>query len=219
MRIGFTLLWAALLLAAAAVGFASQGNIEKHDVALYQQGSAEDGVGCNRSPGGALCGTRRWPQQSFKDCSDAQFRCVFDEFNVMAVPKSGDSLHEGQVFTVFGATLTVQRCLAEQGNCDVAMISSTCADDAVCSCRRPDIGKSRIVFFYARERGVTAFYSDIAASAVDLAMLDVASAELNDAIPLRTFVLVANEGFLNSPFPEKGAKLVRNCEAGRVPKQ
>jgi hypothetical protein len=123
---------------------------------MYRLGDGRDTIACTYAPDLDVCASRGLLGSLYFGCSDQQFDCVFDGFNVMAVPK-GD-LVAGQTYTVFGAALTVERCFGEEQSCDIAMISSICSDDPVCSCRRADIGRTRMTFYFSRERGVTAFF-------------------------------------------------------------
>lgn len=196
-------------MGSAAHSPSNQSSESGHDLRLYKMGDGRDAIGCSTSPDGDLCATSIWPRLSFKDCSDEQYACVFDNYNVVAVPR--DTLMAGQSYTVFGAALTVERCFGNNESCETAMISSTCFDDAVCSCRRAEVGKTKVTFYYSRDLGVTAFYTAAAGTAHELGKAGANIDELNDAIPLRTFVLVAEKGFLRAPLSVRAAKLVKDC--------
>jgi hypothetical protein len=60
--------------------------------------------------------------------------------------------------------------------------------------------------YFSRELGVTAFYttSDVSSIGVDSKMLA-------DAIPLITYILVAEKGFLRAPLALKRATSATNC--------
>jgi hypothetical protein len=193
---------------------ASQGGAYEHTdrmVPIYRLGNGEDDIHCMlmpELPDSDICATHQWMSTLYKDCSDAEFDCIFDDYNVMAVPRR--TLVAGETYRAFGATLTVERCFDER-ECKIAMITSTCADAAVCSCRRADVGQTKVVFYSSAERGVTAFYST-AVSLADAAKIGLDEAMLEDSIPLRTFVLQADKGFLRMPVDMRPARLRTDCD-------
>jgi hypothetical protein len=69
-----------------------------------------------------------------------------------------------------------------------------------------------MTFYFSRERGVTAFFPEATGTADDLARQGADASELDDEIPLRTFVLVAEKGFLRAPLNLRISKLRTNCE-------
>jgi hypothetical protein len=181
---------------------------------IYSRGDGLDAIGCSLDPDLDACVSSDWRGYVFRDCSNEEFACVFDGFNVMAVPKH--RLVPKQSYTVFGSVLTVDRCFGEQAQCEQALISSVCADEGVCSCRRAGIGKTRAKFFYSHELGITAFYAESAGSSADIARIGTDESELKDAIPLRTYVLGADKGFLRRPLKMRTAKLKTGCESPGV---
>lgn len=188
------------------------GNFTADRQEMYRLGDGRGTIGCTYDPDLDFCASPGTFASLYFGCSDQQFDCVFDGFNVMAVPK-GD-LIAGQTYTVFGAMLTVERCFGEKLSCDIAMISSICSDDTVCSCRRADVGRIKMKFYFSRELGITAFFPEATGTADDLARLGTDASELNDETPLRTFVLVAEKGFLRAPLNLSVSKLMMNCEDG-----
>jgi hypothetical protein len=178
-------------------------------VEIYQRGDGRDSVGCTSTPDRDVCSSREEFGYLFADCSDNEFECVFNEDNVFAVPKMG--FVAGQKYSVFGATLTVERCFGEKNTCKVAMISSMCADDAVCSCRLAEIGKTKAIFYYSTELGVTAFYATAPKVQEGGSKSTFDAGELDDAIPLRTYVLASRSGFLREHWNIRKAKFKTQC--------
>jgi hypothetical protein len=123
--------------------------------------------------------------------------------DVLAVPKAG--LTQGQRYLVFGTNLEVERCFGDQATCEVAVISSRCADAGICKCRS-DIPNRVTTFYYSRDLGVTAFFTK-----GDVENLGVDTDTLMDALPLLTYVLVGKEGFLKMPLGLPRAKLKTVC--------
>jgi len=179
-------------------------------VEIYKRGDGHDSSGCEKSPARDICASHEEFGYLFADCSDDKFECVFDDNNVFAVPKLGFAT--GQTYSVFGATLTVDRCFGERGQCNVAMISSMCADDAVCSCRDAEIGKTKAIFYYSSELGITAFYVTAPKIQEGGSKSATDSAELDDAIPLRTYVLASGPGFLREHWNMRAAKFRTRCQ-------
>jgi hypothetical protein len=176
-------------------------------VVVYDRGDKEDAISCSHGDGRDYCMSKDSIGFSFSDCSDDKYNCVFDRFNVFAVPKQ--SLKKGLTFEVFGATLTVERCFGDSETCDLAMISSVCANDAVCSCRLIGTERSRSVFYFSSRYGITTFFTAIVES--DTQVPRVAAEEIRDEIPLRTYVLAGESGFLREHWNLKTAKLMSEC--------
>jgi hypothetical protein len=178
-------------------------------VDLYHRGDGQDLIKCMRTPDRDVCASDDELGYQFSDCSSDEFDCVFDYYNVFAVPKQG--LVPGQEFNAFGARLTVERCFGDTSRCSVAMISSTCASDAVCSCRIAEIGKTRAIFYYSSELGITAFYTTAPENQKKQPQPAI-DAELDDAIPLRMYVLTTGPGFLREHWKIRAAKFQTQCQ-------
>ncbi|HZF17533.1 MAG TPA: hypothetical protein VE046_16505 [Steroidobacteraceae bacterium] len=173
---------------------------------MYKRGDGREVIECESRhvPGG--CGsleTSGITEQVFSDCSDEQFECLFNSADVLAIPKAG--LTVGQKYTAFGANLTVEQCFGDQASCGIAVIKSACADVQTCSCRSTVQGRAT-TFYFSRELGITAFYTIGAPAAVG-----VDSKMLAEAIPLLTYVLVAEKGFLRASLALPRATLGTNC--------
>lgn len=171
---------------------------------MYKRGDGREVIQCQGGPVPRVCGTLEiTAEQIYSDCSDEQFECLFNAADVLAIPRAGLSL--GQKYTAFGANLTVERCFGDQASCAIALIKSECADAQTCSCRSAVPGR-RTNFYFSRELGVTTFYTigEPAAIGVDSKML-------SDGIPLLTYVLVAEKGFLRAPLSLPKAALGTNC--------
>lgn len=167
----------------------------------YKRGDGET-IDCAHSQRVYACGSRNAPFFIYFDCSDEQFECVFDTSNVLAIPKAGPTL--GQQYSVYGAKLTVERC---QHACKEALISSRCLEGLTCSCRG-GISDTTTYFYFSREIGVTAFYfvPDVSAEPER----DVKT--LLQLVPLQTFVLVSEQGFLRAPLALGRMPLKTNCQ-------
>ncbi len=60
-----------------------------------------------------------------RDCSDAHYRCVAADQNVLAIPRKQLSL--AMTYTVVGTIFTVEECIRGVGNkCQVALIKGDC---------------------------------------------------------------------------------------------
>ena len=170
---------------------------------LYNRGDSREAVDCSGGEIPRACGSRVLPAKIYFDCSDEQFECVFDTTFVMAVPRTG--LSPAQKYSVFGSNLTVERCSGAGDSCEVAMVSSKCADAQTCSCRS---GMTPALYFYfVRNVGVTVFYSvteDGALSGPDTKLL-------MDIRPMYSYYLVGERGFLSMPMGLERANLRTNC--------
>jgi hypothetical protein len=169
----------------------------------YKSGDGET-IDCAHSRRVYACGSRSAPLFIYFDCSDEQFECVFDTSNVLAIPKAGLTL--GQQYSVYGAKLTVERC---QHACKEALISSRCVEGLTCSCRGGGgISDITTFFYFSRDIGVAAFYF----------VPDVSPEPGRDAktllelVPLQTFVLVSEQGFLRAPLALGRTPLKTNCQ-------
>jgi len=176
-------------------------------VDLYRRGDGGESIVCMRAPDRDVCASSDQLGNQFSDCSDADFECVFDYYNVFAVPKKGVAL--GQEFEVFGAALKVERCFGEANQCEMAMISSHCAAGAECACRVTDVGETRGVFYYSKEEGITAFYTTLPKDQHVGSGAETAASD--DAIPLRIYVLAAESGFLRERWNIRAAKTRARC--------
>lgn len=164
------------------------------DGVIYKRGDGRAIVECRGSPVPNQCASldkSGVTDQVYLDCSNDQFECLFNTSDVLAIPKAG--LASGQKYTVFGANLTVERCFGDQGACEIAVIRSECADAQICTCRSAVPGRI-LTFYYSHDFGVTAFYAIARPTEVRLD-----SSTLSDAIPLLTYTLVAEKGFLQAP--------------------
>ena len=149
------------------------------------------------------------PELLYFDCSDEQFNCLMSTADVLAVPKAG--LKMGQKYSVFGTNLTVERCFRDEATCEIAVHYF-----ALCRCSKSAAAVPRetpgrvTTFYYSRDLGVTAFYT-----VADTSDIGVDAGRLADALPLLTFVLVAEKGFLRAPLvlrPSAGAtQKEQNC--------
>jgi hypothetical protein len=144
-------------------------------------------------------------KEIFYDCSDQQFECVFNAVgaDVLAIPRAGLSL--GQHYSAFGADLTVERCFGDQASCEMALIRSECADTRGCSCPAAEHRRTT-KFYFSRDLGITSFYTTS-----DLSSIGVDAKLLADALPLLTYVLVAEKGFLRAPMALRKATLSTSC--------
>lgn len=187
---------------------------EAHDVApdkmmgltglMYRRGDAGDVIQCQGSPLPKICGSVDISAaEMFSDCSTAEFECLFNNADVMAVPKT--ALSPGQKYKVFGATLTVEQCFAVQTPCAVALIRSECADPKDCECRSPLPGR-QAHFYFSQEFGVLSYYAinDPATTGLD-------AKQVADSRPLVTYNLVAQKGFFRKPLALPKATQVGNC--------
>jgi hypothetical protein len=203
------LLLSSVLLCACASGASpSHGNRESPTATnwdMYKAGGRST-IQCQGLGIARLCGSMPSTTYMYFDCSNEQFECLFNSRDVLAIPRAG--LSPGQTYSVFGATLKVERCFEARSGCQIFMISSTCSSDSDCECGPV---KRRTIIYYTPDRGVIAFYtvSDDPA----LSEMNVDAATLRDAIPILTFVLVAPEGFLKMPTALE--KLAQNptCQA------
>jgi len=159
---------------------------------MYMRGDGLEAIQCQGGNVPTMCGSVEiMGEQIFSDCSDEQYECIFNTADVFAIPRAG--LTPGQDYRVFGAKLRVERCFGEKGGCEVAMIKSECADEQTCSCRSAVRGRTT-TYYFSQELGITTFYS-----IGDATSLGVDSKMLADAVPLVTFVLTADKGFLRTP--------------------
>src|SRR5258708_263286 len=159
---------------------------------MYRRGDGQDAIQCQGGHVPKICGSLGITgKQIYFDCSDVEFECLFNATDVLAIPKAGFAL--GQRYSAFGANLTVERCFGDQASCEVALIKSECADARICSCRSEVRGRA-LKFYFSRELGVTAFYTT-----TDLSSIGVDSKLFEDAIPLLTYVLGVEKGFLRAP--------------------
>jgi hypothetical protein len=174
--------------------------------AMYRLGDGEGAIQCQGGKVSRLCGSGGIAGFVYSDCSNIEFDCVFDGTNVIAIPRIGYKL--GQLYRSYGADLKVERCFGDQPSCEVAMIKSKCVDAEICSCRSAAPGQV-LTFYYTRTRGVTAFYAtaDAPAIGVDLNLF-------HDALPLLTYTLSAEEGFLRKPLALRKASLNLRCKDG-----
>lgn len=169
---------------------------------MYIRGDGRAGIMCSLSSP-TECGdldTFGMTEQIFLDCSDEEFQCLFNRADVLAIPRSG--LVEGQEYTAFGANLTVERCFGEEGSCEIAMIKSKCKDSQTCSCRSEVLNRTT-TFYFSNELGVTAFYT-VGAHPFEIDP-QRATQLVTDSIPLLTYVLVAEKGFLRTDLPLRRA--------------
>jgi hypothetical protein len=204
MRAGTsTLIFAMILWGCIGDPAPAQTQLAAPKVDMYKRGDGRETISCRiGSPGD--CGSRELgPELLYSDCSDEQFLCLMSTADVLAVPKAG--LKPGQEYSVFGAKLAVERCFGDQATCEVAVISSRCADAEICTCRSSLKGRTTR-FYYSRELGVTAFYT-VAGDA----RVGMDAAMLADALPLLTYVLVAEKGFLNAPLSLRRASIKAGC--------
>jgi len=98
-------------------------------VEIYQRGDGRDSIGCINLRILISARLAKSSDTYSPTVPDHEFECVFDDNNLIAVPKQGFAA--GETYSVFDATLTVERCFGEKDPCEVAMISSMCADEAV----------------------------------------------------------------------------------------
>lgn len=162
--------------------------------AMYLRGDGREVIECVVGRPPSMCGSVEvsgLPGQIYFDCSDEKFECLFNTADVLAVPRAGLAL--GQKYTAFGANLTVERCFVDEASCEIALIRSECADAETCSGRSKVPGR-KTLFYFSRQLGITAFYT-----IGDLGAIGVDSKMLMDAIPLLTYILVAEKGFLRAP--------------------
>ena len=66
----------------------------------------------------------------------------------------------------------------------------------------------KTTFYYRRDVGVTAFFT-----VADTAHIGVDADMLADALPLLTYVLVAEKGFLSAPLSLRRATMKTNCRS------
>ena len=159
---------------------------------LYKRGDGRDAIQCHAGSVPRDCGPVNMLEMPIIfDCSDKQFECLYNSADVIAVPRAGLAL--GQKYSVFGANLTVEQCIGDEGACQIALIKSECADAQSCSCRSVAPGRT-MRFSFSGERGVLTFYS-----AVDPAAAGMGPKVLPDVIPLLTYFLVAEKGFFRTP--------------------
>jgi hypothetical protein len=171
---------------------------------IYKRGDRQSEIQCQGGKIPSMCGSiEATGQQTYYDCSERQFDCVFDGINVFAAPTSGFSA--GQQFHVFGAILSVKRCFGDQATCDIAVVTSACAEARICRCRSPGNG-AKATFYFSREFGIVNFNST-----ADLSDLGVDAAMKADAVPLLTYVLVADKGFLRMPLALPKVTRRTNC--------
>jgi hypothetical protein len=186
------LLLMALVMACTSVDSEARKAENSIKAALYKRGDGGEIIACRRVSNTDICISQEFPTPIFFDCSNALFDCVASPADVLAVPKVGISV--GQHFFFFGASFSVERCFGEGKSCSLAMISSVCSDPVQCKCRSSLPGR-RTIFYFSGIYGVTAFYSvgDIPpGSGIDPKWI-------SDAIPLMTYSLVADKGFLRAP--------------------
>jgi hypothetical protein len=171
---------------------------------MYRRGDGQDAIQCQGGLVPKMCGSvGMTTKQIYFDCSDEEFECLFNATDVLAIPRPGFAL--GQRYSAFGANLTVERCFGDQASCEIALIKSECADARSCNCRSAVQGRA-IKFYFSREMGVTAFYTT-----GDFSSIGVDSKMLADAIPLMTYVLVAEKGFLHTPLALRRANADTKC--------
>lgn len=159
---------------------------------VYKRGDSGERVECQGFGVAELCGVTLGPLPTYSDCSDEQFLCLFDSASVFAIPRANLSL--GQKFTVFGADLVVDQCFGGEDSCEVALISSKCLDLRTCGCWSGTEGTHH--FYFVKDVGVTVFYSLREKGAGEGG--EDAKA-LRNAIPLGSYYLVAERGFLVMP--------------------
>jgi hypothetical protein len=181
----------------------SQFPRSQHGV-IYIRGDGRSHLQCQGGKTPSMCGSiESTGQQTYYDCSDEQFDCVFDGVNVFAVPKAGFSV--GQTYRVFGAVLSVKRCYRDQALCDTAVVTSECAEKQICRCRS-SLKAAKATFYFSREFGIVNFHSTAQLSDIGV------DAEMQaDAVPLLTYVLVAEKGFLRIPLALPRATLRTKC--------
>jgi hypothetical protein len=177
---------------------------------MYIRGDARGVIECSGGAAPRECGSVEIsgvPGEIYLDCSDAQFECLFNG-NVLAIPKTG-GLTLGQKYSAFGASLTVEQCFLNLDPCELAMIESECAAPRTCGCR----SGSRAVFYFSRERGITAFYriADPPSGMGEPPKGIDPKKLMTDAIPLLTYVLVAEKGFLRTPLSLRRATPAAGC--------
>jgi len=80
------------------------------------------------------------------------------------------------------------------------------------SCRLAEIGKTKAIFYYSSELGITAFYTTAPDTRESSPKSTVDLAELEDTIPLRTYVLASRSGFLREHWNIRAAKLRTQCQ-------
>jgi hypothetical protein len=167
--------------------------------AMYLRGDGREVIECSVGSPPEICGALEvtgLSHQIYLDCSDEQFECLFNLYGVPAIPRAGLTL--GQKYTAYGANLSVERCFGDQDSCEIAMIKSECHAE------RP----VTIMFYFSSELGITTFYpTGGPPRGVDAKML-------TDAIPLMTYVLVAEKGFLRVPLSLRRVAPGTRCNHG-----
>lgn len=167
----------------------SKGAPDDGFVTAYARADGRSEIRCLGDRFSAECGTEEiGPEQWFADCSDESFECVASNADIMAVPKAG--LQSELRYRLRGVEFHVARCF-DGPSCEQAMIVASCVDVAQCSCR-PGWKEGRTtVFYHKTEIGVEAFYT--------LPRRPELSEELlQDAVPLLTYNLRSDRGFLSS---------------------
>jgi hypothetical protein len=194
-----------LLFLAGCVGGRMTAHNSMHPyMDMYKRGDGRETIQCRAIQPRNICETLSAPVLLYFDCSDTQFECVFDTMDVLAIPRAGLAL--GQQYSVYGAKLTVERCFGDQTSCTTALISSKCVESLTCSCRSGTTA-STAFFYFSRDIGVTAFYS-----APDISPdLGIDAKMRADFIPLVTYALVAEKGFLRAPLTLDRTRLDSNC--------
>ena len=173
---------------------------------VYRKGDAGDAIQCQGGEVPKNCGSISvLGAQTFTDCSTQQYECLFNEADVLAIPKKALSL--GQKYTVFGATLTVERCFAAgQTPCAIALIRSECAGPKDCECRSPFPGR-KALFYFSPDLGVLSYYA-----INDPTTIGFDSKWIADSLPMVTYNLVAEKGFFRTPLALPKATKVGTCK-------
>jgi hypothetical protein len=197
----------ALALVASALAACSTGPEGRASIVpfeMYKRGDGRDPIVCSDLNSVQECASSG-REASFIDCSDDRFACVLGASGVLATPKVG--VIERQEYSVFGANLKVERCLGGGTSCETAVITSRCADPEICSCRYSSVN-TVTTFYFSPDMGITAF------NTVDhdsIAELGGDAKYLADVLPVVTYVLVAQEGFLKAPLALRRVEFQKTC--------
>ena len=172
---------------------------ESLQIDLYRAINGESYIPCSGREALSACGERlyaRPPSDEYDvgvpsaegqwaNCSTDEVDCILNDTYVMAVPK-GD-LRAGLAYKLHGAELNVERCFEALMSefptpCEVALISTRCVDD--CGCLEEAERDSGVLFYYARNIGITAFFRTRNVR------------EMRETHPAYSWTLIADEGFL-----------------------
>jgi hypothetical protein len=138
-------------------------------------------------------------EDSWYDCSDADFSCVTNPIYLLAVPRTG--LTQGLVYKTHGFELTVLKCFEDgfggPNKCQTALIATRCVGS--CECLPEQMPRFGVLFYYAEDIGVSAF------------MFTPSIDEMDGAIPWRSWGLIAERGFLARDFGLPPVGSARPC--------